>query len=287
MPRVTIVTEPTIAVIGEMALNWDDPEGVPKMAEFMKTYAPECFPDGNATQDKLWPHTRLRSPGEELSHNELLVELAGRGCYLSFGMRAGRKDNAGYIANLFGSEGKIPHASVTYHAKLSFFLGGISRNVSAELIRHYVGADRSEEGSPSQESTRFTRHNGWFVIPPRDLDALQVDQFTGEMQQSYDRYDAYLRQELGNYTRQHGDEPKGLDRKRIYEAAARRLPMCSATSLIWTTNPTALDKLFRERCDDASDLEFQRLAKAWRELAYRRWPHLFPAANPCVHKAGT
>ncbi len=67
-----------------------------------------------------------------------------------------------------------------------------------------------------------------------------------------------------------------MDRKRIYESAAQRLPGAAATSFTWTTNPIALSKLFRERCDYAADLEIQRFANKLRVIAVERWPHLFP-----------
>ncbi len=82
-----------------------------------------------------------------------------------------------------------------------------------------------------------------------------------------------------------GSEPKGMDRKRIYECAAQRLPGAASTSFIWTTNPVALAKLFKERCDFAADLEIQRFAQKLRQLCYQNWPNLFPESNPAVEWA--
>mgnify|MGYP000947103338 CR=1 FL=1 len=70
----------------------------------------------------------------------------------------------------------------------------------------------------------------------------------------------------------------GGNLQRIDEAAAGPLPMQACTSLVWTTNPLALAKLFRERCDESADREFQRFAKKWRDIAIAAWPNLFQGA---------
>src|SRR5262245_26193406 len=155
MSSAKLVREPTIFVLAEMGLA---PDALINLCDWLEEFAPECLDPEN--KGRVWasifPHNGYEQFPDtdkvlQVTNNELLVELSGRKCYNSFGQKAGRKSNAEYVANLFGSPGKIPHASVLYHAKMTFFFGGIGRRVSHELIRHYVGADRDEEGSPSQE----------------------------------------------------------------------------------------------------------------------------------------
>lgn len=280
--RVRLVEEPTVIVMADMRMR---STGVEQLVEWLKGYDPDCLdmPQADAGA-QIFPHNMME-PGADgklrlLTDNELYVELAGRGCYRSYGAKAGRKDNAGYISNLFGEPGKIPHASVLYHAKMSFFFAGISRRVSHELIRHYVGADRDEEGSPSQESTRFTHHPGWFSLHPRDVESQEERlTFERDMQTAYDQYLEYLNRQIKDYADHHGGPPKAMDRKRIYESAAQRLPGAACTSFYWTSNPEALSKLFRERCDYAADLEIQRFARKLQQLCYREWPNLFRESN--------
>lgn len=170
--------------------------------------------------------------------------------------------------------------SVLYHAKLSFFFANISRRVSHELIRHYVGADRDEEGSPSQESTRFAHHPGWFSLHPRDVESPEERlAFERDMQEAYESYLNYLNRQVQDFADHHGEPPKGMDKKRIYESAAQRLPGAACTSFYWTTNPEALSKMFRERCDYAADLEIQRFARKLQQVCYREWPNLFRESN--------
>lgn len=272
--------DPIITCIAEMHLN---PDGVVEMAEWVRERRPECLPSEYASfendrhkAETLFPHG-MEENDRPLTGNELLVELSGRKCYDSFGLKAGKRTNREYIENT--QRGDIPHASIMYHAKMSFFIAGISRRVSHELIRHYVGADRDEEGSPSQESTRYVEHAGRYIAHPFILgDALKVDLFERAMRENYRYYLDYIERARGEYADKHGERPKGLDRKRIFESASPYLAHSCETSFIWTTNPIALAKLLKERDNEAADLEFARLAKTWKRLAVSRWPNLFPQA---------
>jgi len=286
MTEIRLITEPTVIVLADMQL---DTNGANQLLDWVKDYRPECVPDDLPTDARsramsLFPHRGMGRGEvfhEPLTGNELLVELGGRACYQSWGLKAGRKDNREYIARmLFPDEpGMLPHASVAYHAKMTFFLAGISRRVSHELIRHYVGADRSEEGSPSQESTRYTFHPGHFAVPPYVINGgpSTVQTFRVAMESAYQRYLSFIDREESAWESKHGKKPTAIDRKRIYEAAAGLLPMQACTSMVWTTNPLALAKLFSERCSAAADAEFQRFAFEWREIAEARWPNLFRA----------
>ncbi len=205
------------------------------------------MPDEYNNWTDLFPHKEMIDDyGPGRSHNELLVELAGRKCYDSFGLKAGKKSNKEYIANT--QLGEIPHASIMYHAKMTFFIAGVSRRLSQELFRNYVGADRDVEGSPSQESSRFTHHYGYFVAHPTLVsDPVELAKWKDDVQEGYDRYLAYIDRRFKAYEAQHGKLPTGMDRKRIYESSIGRMPWDFETSFIWTTNPVAIAKFIRER----------------------------------------
>lgn len=311
MKKVAILTgEPTVSLMAQMQIEWD---GVAEMGEWVRTHRPECLPDGyNETDDAekkgrlLFPHDlyRVNATGpalerQMLTHNELLVELAGRKCYDSFGLKAGKKSNREYIANtqmhvdpkkkamdvalngivdieqaIRDAQNAVPHASITYHAKMTFFIAGVSRRVSHELIRNYVGADRDEEGSTSQESTRYTEHYGFYVAHPRNLNKPQkLQKFADRMQRNYDGYLEYIAEEMAEF----GDRrPTTIERKRVLESASPELSHACETSWIWTTNPGAIAKMIKERDNDGADLEFRRLAKKWKKLCMTTAPNLFP-----------
>jgi len=265
--------EPVVTVMADMQL---DPNGINEMAEWVRSRSPECIPD---EYDQGAPSAYLALFPRDLTtetDNELLVELAGRKCYNSFGLKAGRKSNAEYIANT--QQGDVPHASIMYHAKMTFFIAGVSRRVSHELIRHYVGADRTEEGSPSQESTRYVEHSGCYVAHPAILDnPEELALFAGAMGRNYSEYRDYIQRRIEAYRRDHaGANPIGMDKKRIFESASPYLSHACETSFVWTTNPIALAKMFRERDHEAADLEYLRLARKWKKICIERWPGLFP-----------
>jgi thymidylate synthase (FAD) len=270
--------EPVVAASAQMELI---PSGLNEMAEWVRSRRPECIPDEYVHGDTqawvaLLPHDMQRGDGHLISDNELLVEIAGRKCYDSFGLKAGRKTNAEYIANT--QLGEVPHASIMYHAKMTFFIAGVSRRVSHELIRHYVGADRTEEGSPSQESTRYVEHAGFYIAHPAILDnEHELQLFHGAMGRNYQEYRDYIERQVAAYKRDHaGAGPIGMARKRIFESASPYLSHACETSFVWTTNPIALAKMFRERDNEAADLEYLRLARKWKRICVERWPGLFP-----------
>lgn len=286
--KITFVDEPPVIIpLAAMAL---DVCGVRQMARWVKDVRPECITgDVPASAidaaSSLFPHDMTCEPVlpasettdtiRMLTDNELLVELAGRKCYDSFGLKAGRKTNKEYIKNT--QSGDTPHGSIMYHAKMTFFIAGVSRRVSHELIRHYVGADRNEEGAPSQESTRYVEHSGRYIVHPRLAESEQrTKRFQEAMEQNRSSYIDYIESEYNQYALEHHETPKGMAKKRIYESASAFLSHSAETSFIWTTNPIALAKLLKERDNEASDLEFQRFAKTWKKIVIEKWPNLFP-----------
>ena len=87
--------------------------------------------------------------------SELVVETAGRLCYLSYG--TGRSDLTAYVNNILASR----HGSVLEHAVWGFILTGISRSLTHELVRHRAGM------AYSQLSQRYVDESkAKFVMPP-------------------------------------------------------------------------------------------------------------------------
>lgn len=287
-PTATIITEPPIVeIIGEMGLN---EQGVLNMAKWVERYRPRCLPEGGfKTMLDLVPHdgfetitmTAEHPAGKrQITDNELLAELAGRKCYDSFAEAGAKRSNGEYLASMW--QGRIPHRSTGYHAKMSFFFAHVSRRVSHELIRNYVGADRDEEGNPSQESTRFTHHPGIYIAHPYYLeDEFELSEFKKRAQRNYEEYCATIQRKESRYGIMHdGKRPVGLDKKRIFESTSGDLLMSCGTSFIWTTNPMALTKFFFERDDDAADMEMCRFAKTLKRVCFGRWPNFFKPFFP-------
>jgi thymidylate synthase ThyX len=281
-PQATIIKDdPIVEVIGYMQL---DHVGVMNMAKWVEQYRPNCLPEGgfNDVLD-LMPHDGfdIGLNGEEraVTDNELLCEIAGRKCYDSFADAGAKRTNGEYLRSMW--QGRVPHRSTGYHAKISFFFAHISRRVSHELIRNYVGSDRDEEGSPSQESTRFTHHPGVYIAHPYCLDKPEeLLRFERSVQLNYEAYVETIQRKVSLFEAANGKKPVGLDKKRIYESTAGDLHMSCGTSFIWTTNSMALTKFFHERDDEAADMEMCRFARTVKRVCLQRWPNLFPDFVP-------
>ncbi len=286
--KATIIEgEPFIAVLGEMKLRH---EGVLKMAKWVEKYRPACLPEGgfkdiydllphdgfdSAATFKIGDQEHKTQAGRRVTDNELLAEIAGRKCYDSFGEAGKKRLNSEYLRSMW--EGRIPHRSTGYHAKFTFFFAEVSRRVSHELIRNYVGADRDEEGNPSQESTRFTHHPGIYIAHPAILDdADEMARFRARCDANYGEYQETIDRKVKKFTTKFGKAPVGIDKKRIYESTAGDLLMECGTSWIWTTNPMAALKFFNERDDEAADLEMARFARTFKRETITNWPNLFP-----------
>ena len=86
-----------------------------------------------------------------------LVEFAGRACYQSWSKPNPRTaTNASYVRHIID----VGHFSVLEHASVSFYITGISRSCTHELIRH-------RHFSYSQLSQRYVpEHDSQVVAPP-------------------------------------------------------------------------------------------------------------------------
>lgn len=266
MKQVHIVTRaPDIILLAQQNIEED---GVLAIGEWVKQHRPDCVPAGGF--DSMWdllPHDAWEAD-RSLTDNEVLCEIAGRKCYDSFAEKAGKKTNKDYFEHIVSMD--PIHSSILYHAKMTFFFAGVSRKFSHQFIRNYVGSDRDEEGSPSQESTRFTHHYGWYIAPPLIVETegtAALEAFTLKCQRNYADY-------VGEIEALRSVHPEAK-RKEIYEAAAGILNMSAETSFVWTTNPMALRKFLKERCHGAADAEIRRFAIQMARICFTTWPNLF------------
>lgn len=85
------------------------------------------------------------------SDGATLCEFAGRICYDSLGSGRSSADYHKHILD-------VEHGSVLEHAQYSFFVSGVSRGLTHELVRHRVGV------AFSQRSTRYVNESNSKVI---------------------------------------------------------------------------------------------------------------------------
>lgn len=187
---------------------------------------------------------------------DILHEFAGRACYQSFDKpNPATAANVDYLANT-NSQG---HFSILEHGSVTFYVEGVSRSLTHELIRH-------RHLSFSELSQRYVNvEDAAVVIPPTVEKALadegleaDPEPFMKEVRSEYRGAVEFL-------------EFKGLTRKRAREAARAFMPNMTETKIVVTGNIRAWRDVLTKRYHVAADAEIQRFAtevlKHLRELA--------------------
>ncbi|WP_077041349.1 FAD-dependent thymidylate synthase [Rhodococcus sp. MTM3W5.2] len=180
---------------------------------------------------------------------EALVEFAGRACYQSWSKPNPRTaTNAGYLRHLL----EVGHLSVLEHGSVSFYVTGISRSCTHELIRH-------RHLSYSQLSQRsVTERDANVVVPPAvvgdpELEALFIAA-TDASRAAYVELLEALEAKLAHV-------PNGSLRARQARQAARSvLPNATETRVVVTGNYRAWRHFIAMRASEHADVEIRSLA---------------------------
>lgn len=182
-----------------------------------------------------------------------LVEFAGRACYQSWSKPNPRTaTNAGYIRHIID----VGHFSVLEHASVSFYITGISRSCTHELIRH-------RHFSYSQLSQRYVpEHDAQVVVPPGiEDDPELIELFSAAADASRAAYTELLERLEAKLM---GDEPAErlgvLRRKQARQAARAVLPNATETRIVVTGNYRAWRHFIAMRASEHADVEIRRLA---------------------------
>jgi thymidylate synthase (FAD) len=177
-----------------------------------------------------------------------LAHFAGRACYQSWHMpNPGTSDAKGYISNII-SQG---HFSVLEHASATFYVEGVSRNLTHELVRH-------RHLSYSELSQRFVDMNAAnFVVPPAvrvhytdDDPNKPVDGLMQVNEEEIDLYNIVVAQ-LTNL---------GYTRKQAREAARFYLPSGMETKIVVTGNMRAWRDMLHKRYSMHADAEIREFS---------------------------
>jgi len=196
---------------------------------------------------------------------EILSEIAGRTCYMSFGK--GRKSNREYIENILTSK----HGSVLEHAVWCLLITGVSRALTHELVRHRAGFGYS------QLSQRYVDESeARYVVPPlyQENEALrQKWQQTIEcLRQAY----VELAAATAQYVQQKhpGMVPRD-QRKWVRQATRSILPNACETKIFVTGNSRAWRHFLELRGSPHADTEIRLLAVEVCQVLKKESPHIF------------
>lgn len=188
---------------------------------------------------------------------QALVEFAGRACYQSWSKPNPRTaTNASYLKHIID----VGHLAVLEHASVTFYITGISRSCTHELIRH-------RHFSYSQLSQRYVpEDDAQVVIPPGLEDDPELQQI---VLAAADASRAAYLEVLARLEAKLDDQPNAvLRRKQARQAARAVLPNDTETRIVVTGNYRAWRHFIAMRASEHADVEIRRLAIAClRELA--------------------
>ena len=182
-----------------------------------------------------------------------LVEFAGRACYQSWSKPNPRTaTNASYVRHIID----VGHFAVLEHASVSFYITGISRSCTHELIRH-------RHFSYSQLSQRYVpEHDSRVVAPPGIEDDPELREIL--MAAADAGRSAYTELLSRLEAKAIGDQPAGgsavLRRKQARQAARAVLPNATETRIVVTGNFRAWRHFIAMRASEHADVEIRRLA---------------------------
>lgn len=181
-----------------------------------------------------------------------LIEFAGRACYQSWSKPNPKTaTNAGYIAHLL----EVGHMSVLEHATISFYIEGVSRSLTHELVRH-------RHFNYSQLSQRYVNETDAEMIIPSVIadDELMLEAFTDVVDKAQGGY-ALLMGLLDRKLADFEDITNKTERRKAARQAARAiLPNATETKIVVTGNLRALRHFFCMRATRAADPEIRELA---------------------------
>lgn len=185
----------------------------------------------------------------DASGGQALVEFAGRACYQSWNRPVpATATNAGFLAHLL----QVGHLSLLEHASATFYITGVSRSVTHEMLRH-------RHLSISELSQRYEPDGGPVVSPPADIvadPALRV----GFEAAAVVAASAY-RELLDQLSADAADGAAGtMHRRRARQAARSILPHAESTAVVASGNFRAWRHFVGARATDAVDAEIRSLA---------------------------
>lgn len=172
-----------------------------------------------------------------------LAEEAGRLCYESWNRpNPATATNQGYIANILGQG----HFSVLEHGSATFYIDGVTRNFTHELIRHrHLSFSEVSQRYVDVGEFPFVRHPGL-----DEIDGIQqnwIDEVVDTARYVYRRIVEDL-------------TTAGTPRKKARQAARHVLPSGTETKILVTGNHRAWREVLGKRLSPAADEEFRQVA---------------------------
>lgn len=229
------------------------------------------------------PHEKYVVPAYQRDE-EAIIAHAGKGCYDSYG-KDGRSIRD-HINSLISSY----HGSVLEHVNVGFWIEGISRGCSHEIVRH-------RHFAYSQRSTRYTKEDdAAIVLDPfytnlyyrmnnspmysnhtvTDEEKVLVEKFITSAENSIEAYKDQVARLLGGMVPVHIKELGAVAARKWARGKARQLlPHALETRMTMTGNLRAWRHFIEERTSEAAEPEIRRLADYIADALSFIAPHVF------------
>ena len=198
---------------------------------------------------------------------ERVIALAGKLCYSPVGIdELNDKISDEQVEKFITKLSDMGHMSPFEHASFTFAIEGISRNCSHQIVRHRLA-------SFSQQSQRYVRMKGEYVVPPyvywHEELLLEFNHALENADKAYNK----LVEGLMRY---------GRTEKEAIEDARYILPSACTTKMEVTMNVRELLHFFKQRCCKRAQWEIREVAKEMLKQCREVSPILFKNAGaPC------
>jgi thymidylate synthase (FAD) len=195
---------------------------------------------------------------------QALAEFAGRACYQSWAKpNPATATNAGYLHHIL----EVGHLSVLEHGTVSFYLTGMSRSLTHELVRH-------RHFSYSQLSQRYVPEGDAAMVEP-DVIADDPELHQRFLEASAAALEAYEKLVAGLEERFAEEPNRTLRRKQARQAARAVLPNATETRIVVTGNYRAWRHFIAMRASEHADVEIRDLAVSCLEVLQAEVPNVF------------
>jgi thymidylate synthase (FAD) len=197
--------------------------------------------------------------------SEVLSEIAGRTCYMSFGK--GRKSNQEYLENILSSK----HGSVLEHAVWCLLITGVSRALTHELVRHRAGFGYSQLSQRYVDET-----DARYVVPPLFQESEQLRAKFQETIECLRKAYVELAETAAAHVQQKYPDLAPRDRRKWARQAARSiLPNACETKIFVTGNSRAWRHFLELRGSVHADTEIRLLAVEVFRALKKESPNIF------------
>jgi len=170
------------------------------------------------------------------------------------------------VVRMIVSARKIKHFSVLEHANFTFSIGGVSRALTHQLVRHRVA-------SYSQQSQRYVKMDKpTYVMPPSVIEMDNKEGPAWVNTSAPDIFDLMMEDAWENYNIL-------IDMGMKPEDARFVLPNACTTNIVVTMNARELLHFFHLRCSKHAQWEIRRMANEMLEQCREVAPNIF-AGDP-------